>query len=411
MNFVEMLKLAWKSLLSNKLRSLLTMLGIIIGVAAVIMMTAISAGTEATIAEQINGLGSNLVFISAAFQRGGPNEGPTNSRGGLVNADVTAIRDTISGIAGVSVEQDADVSLKYGDTTLTGTTMIGTTPDYQVVRGVSVDNGRFFTDEENTRAAKVVVLGSDIADELFPNGDAVGQEISANNVKLTVIGVLAPKGLVSGTDFDQLIYAPIQLVFKKFTPSMFARIFGDQVRQIFVSVDSKADINDVVNQITILLQKRHNVTTDTQDFTIRTQADIISARESTTSSFRTLLAGVAAVSLIVGGIGIMNIMLVSVTERTREIGLRQALGATPGDIQVQFLAEALMLSLVGGLIGVLVGIGGSMLYAKLGGMRTVIVPYTVLLSFFSAAVVGIFFGFIPARQAAQLDPIVALRHD
>jgi putative ABC transport system permease protein len=411
MNFGEMLKVSWKSITSNKLRSLLTMLGIIIGVAAVIMMMAISAGTEATIAEQINGLGSNLIFISAAFQRGGPNEGPQNSRGGLVNSDVTAIRDTISGVAGVSVEQDADVTVKYGDTTLTGTTVVGTTPDYLVVRSVSVGNGRFFTDQENTQAAKVVILGSAVADKLFPNGDAVGQEIDVNNVKLTVIGVLAPKGLVSGTDFDQLLYTPIQLVFKKFTPSQFARIFGDRVRQIFVSVDSKANINDVVQQISILLEKRHNVTADAPDFNIRTQADIIATRESTTASFRNLLAGVAAVSLIVGGIGIMNIMLVSVTERTREIGLRQAVGATPGDIQVQFLAEALMLSLVGGLIGILVGIGGSMLYAQLGGMRTVVLPYTVVLSFCSAALVGIFFGFIPARQAAQLDPIVALRHD
>ncbi len=411
MNFGEMLKVAWKSLTSNKLRSLLTMLGIIIGVAAVIMMMAISAGTEATIAEQINGLGSNLIFISASFQRGGPNEGPTNQRGGLVNSDVTAIRDTISGIAGVSVEQDADVTVKYGDTTLTGTTVIGTTPDYLVVRSVSMGTGRFFTSQENDRADKVVVLGSAVAEKLFPGGDALGQEISANNVKLTVIGVLAPKGLVSGTDFDQLLYSPINLVFKKFTPSQFARIFGDRVRQIFVSVDNNVKINDVVSQITILLAKRHNVTTDAPDFNIRTQADIISARESTTSSFRNLLAGVAAVSLIVGGIGIMNIMLVSVTERTREIGLRQAVGATPGDIQTQFLAEALMLSLVGGLIGVLVGIGGSMLYGQIGGMRTVILPYTVVLSFGSAALIGIFFGFIPARQAAQLDPIVALRHD
>jgi putative ABC transport system permease protein len=411
MNFGEMLKVAWKSLTSNKLRSLLTMLGIIIGVAAVIMMMAISAGTEATISEQIIGLGSNLIFISAAFQRGGPNEGPANSRGGLVNSDVTAIHDTISGVAGVSVEQDADVTVKYGDTTLTGTTVIGTTPDYLIVRSVSVGNGRFFTNEENTLASKVVVLGSAVATKLFNGADPLGQEISLNNVKVTVIGVLAPKGLVSGTDFDQLLYTPIQLVFKKFTPSQFARIFGDQVRQIFVSVDNNVKINDVVQQISILLEKRHNVTADAPDFTIRTQADIISARESTTSSFRTLLAGVAAVSLVVGGIGIMNIMLVSVTERTREIGLRQAVGATPGDIQIQFLTEALMLSLVGGFIGVLVGIGGSMLFAKFGGMRTVIVPYTVMLSFCSAALIGIFFGFIPARQAAQLDPIVALRHD
>ena len=411
MNINELLKAAWKSLTSNKLRSLLTMLGIIIGVAAVIMMLAISAGTEATIAEQINGLGSNLVFIQASFQRGGPGEGPANSKGGLVNSDVDAIRQKISGVAGVSVEQDSDVTVKLGDTTLTGIALIGTTPDYPTVRGVKVGSGRWFTTQETDLGSKVVVLGSDVATQLFPNSSPLGQSITVNNTKLAVVGVLAAKGMAAGTNFDQQMYSPIQLVFKKFIPNQFARIFGDRVRQIFVSVDSKANINDVVNQITILLASRHKVAMDALDFNIRTQADIISARESTTATFRTLLAWVAGVSLIVGGIGIMNIMLVSVTERTREIGLRQAIGATPGDIQIQFLSEALMLSLVGGLIGVLVGVGGSYLFGSAGGMRTVIVPYSIGLSFTSAALVGIFFGFIPARRAAQLDPIVALRHD
>jgi len=411
MNISELLKAAWKSLTSNKMRSLLTMLGIIIGVGAVIMMMAISAGTEATIAEQINGLGSNLIFISASFQRGGPGEGPANPKGGLVNADVDAIRQRISGIAGVSVEQDSDVTIKFSDTTLTGIALIGTTPDYTTVRGVTVGSGRWFTQEETTLGSKVVVLGSDVATQLFPNSSPIGQSITVNNTKLAVIGVLASKGLAAGTNFDQQIYGPIQLVFKKFIPNQFARIFGDRVRQIIVSADSKANIDEVVNQITILLANRHKVTMDALDFSIRTQSDIINARESTTATFRTLLAWVAGVSLIVGGIGIMNIMLVSVTERTREIGLRQAIGATPGDIQVQFLSEALMLSLVGGLIGVLVGVGGSYLFGSFGGMRTVIVPYSIGLSFSSAALVGIFFGYIPARRAAQLDPIVALRHD
>jgi len=192
---------------------------------------------------------------------------------------------------------------------------------------------------------------------------------------------------------------------------MFARIMGDRVRTIFVSVDKSADMDHVSQQISILLAKRHNVTLTSLDFNIRTQEDIISTQESTTSSFRTLLAWVAGVSLIVGGIGIMNIMLVSVTERTREIGLRQAVGATPGDIQVQFLSEALMLSLIGGLIGVLAGVGGSQMFGQLSSMRTVIVPYSVVLSFSSAALIGIFFGYIPAQKAAQLDPIEALRHE
>jgi putative ABC transport system permease protein len=192
---------------------------------------------------------------------------------------------------------------------------------------------------------------------------------------------------------------------------MFARFMGDQVRMIIVSVDEKANMEEVVQQITYLLANRHEVTLDSLDFTIRTQDDIIATQESTTASFRTLLAWVAGVSLIVGGIGIMNIMLVSVTERTREIGLRQAVGATPSDIQIQFLAEALMLSLIGGLVGVLAGIGGGILFGALSDMRTVIAPYSIILSFTSAALIGIFFGYTPAQRAARLDPIDALRHE
>jgi putative ABC transport system permease protein len=412
MNYREIIHTAWSSILSNKLRSILTMLGVIIGVAAVIMMIAIGAGTEATIAEQINGLGSNLIFISESFNRGGPNEGPTNQQGGLKYTDVAAIRDQVKGIAGVSVERSADnLTAKFNDITLESLTLVGTTPDFLTVRGLAIGSGRFFTDDEVTKASKVVVLGKTVAETLFPDSDPLGQVISVDNVNLTVIGVMAPKGLVSGTDFDAQIYSPIQLVFKKFTPSMFARIVGDRVRTIYVSVEEGGDMQSVINQVTILLANRHKVSTDSLDFNIRTQSDIIKTQESTTASFRTLLAGVAGVSLIVGGIGIMNIMLVSVTERTREIGLRQAIGATPLDIRVQFLSEALMLSLFGGILGVIVGVGGSYLYGAIGGMRTVVLPYSVLLSFLSSAIVGIFFGYVPAKNAAELDPIVALRHE
>ena len=411
MKLSEVIHSAWKSLTSNKLRSLLTMLGVIIGVAAVIIMIAISSGTEATIAEKINGLGSNLLFINASIQRGGPNQGPQNQKGGLVYSDVTAIRDQISGVAGVSVEQQASVTLKAGDTTLTEITTVGTTPDYPTVRGVSVGSGTWFTEQDNTRVNKVVVLGSSLATKLFGTADPLGQTLYANNTQVTVIGVLAPKGLSAGTDFDSLMYTPINMVFKKFSPSMFARIMGDRVRTIYVSVEKSANMDDVITQVSLLLANRHKVTLDAADFAITTQSDIIKTQESTTSSFRTLLAWVAGVSLIVGGIGIMNIMLVSVTERTREIGLRQAIGATPGDIQTQFLSEALMLSLFGGLVGVLSGVGGAQLFGQLSGMRTVIVPYSLLLSFSSAALIGIFFGFVPAQKAAQLDPIVALRHE
>jgi putative ABC transport system permease protein len=411
MNIREIFNSAWKSLLSNKLRSLLTMLGVIIGVAAVIVMIAVSAGTEATISESINALGTNLLFISASISRAGPGGGPLNSRGGLTYNDVTAIREQIKGVAGVSVEQQASETLKYGNTTLSSVSIVGTTPDYTTVRNVSVGSGRWFTADEQTRSVKVVILGSVIAKELFGTADPIGETIIASNTQLAVIGVLAPKGLAGGTDFDKQIYTPISVVFKKFTPSMFGRIMGDRVRTIFVSVDTNADMSHVSQQITILLAKRHNVSLTSLDFTVQTQEDIISTQESTTSSFRTLLAWVAGVSLIVGGIGIMNIMLVSVTERTREIGLRQAVGATPGDIRVQFLTEALMLSLIGGLIGVLGGVGGSEMFGQLSSMRTVIMPYSIVLSFSSAALIGIFFGYIPANKAAQLDPIDALRHE
>jgi putative ABC transport system permease protein len=411
MSLVEVIRIAWKSLMSNKLRSILTMLGVIIGVAAVIMMVAISAGTEATIAERINGLGSNLLFINQAFTRGGPNQGPQNQKGGLVYSDVTAIRGQVPGVAGVSVEQQSSVTLKSGNNTLDSMTVVGTTPDYTTVRNVKIGSGRFITTQDNDRVEKVVVLGSGVATELFGEEDPVGQTVYANNTQMVVIGVMAPKGLSGGTDFDSLVYAPINVVFKKLSPSMFARFMGDRVRTIYVSVDPKASMTVVKEQITQLLETRHKVTVDTLDFAITSQSDIISTQESTTASFRTLLAWVAGVSLIVGGIGIMNIMLVSVTERTREIGLRQAVGATPSDIQVQFLSEALILSLFGGLLGVLVGVGGSQLFGQLSSMRTVILPYSILLSFSSSALIGVFFGYVPAQKAAQLDPIEALRHE
>jgi putative ABC transport system permease protein len=409
MHPAKVIQIAWKGLSSNKLRSLLTMLGVIIGVGAVIVMISISAGTEAAIEEQITGLGSNLVYLQSSFSRGGIGQG--QSTGGLVFDDAVAIDDEISGVAGVVVEQNSAETVKVGSVTIETVEILGTTADFPSVRDMTIQSGRYLNQNDIDRKAKVAVLGSSLAEELFGETPPVGQVVTVGNVKLTVIGVLEEKGLVGNTDFDSRIYIPITVVFEKFTPSFFARMVGDRVRMITVELEEGADAENVILQIELLLTRRHDVSLDEPDFVVSTQQDVIETQEATTEAFRSLLAWVASVSLIVGGIGIMNIMLVSVTERTREIGIRQSVGATPNDIRFQFLAEALLLSLVGGLIGVLAGIGGSWLFGALGDMPTVVVPSSIILAFTSATAVGIFFGYFPANKAAQLDPIEALRHE
>jgi putative ABC transport system permease protein len=276
---------------------------------------------------------------------------------------------------------------------------------------MEIADGRYFTDTDIERKKKVAVLGSSMAEELFGDSNPIGQYITVGTSKLVVIGVFAEKGSVGNTDYDSRIYIPISVVFQKFTPSMFARIMGDSIRMIYVEVDPEMNLEDIITQIELLLVKRHDVTLDTADFSVTTQQDIINTQESTTAAFRNLLAWVAGVSLIVGGIGIMNIMLVSVTERTREIGIRQSVGATPSDIRLQFLTEALLLSVVGGLLGTVVGVGGSYIFGALSDMRTVVSVASIFLAFGSAAIVGAFFGYYPANQAAQLDPIEALRYE
>jgi len=406
-------QIAWKGLARNKMRSLLTMLGVIIGVSAVIIMISISAGTEATIEEQITGLGSNLIFVQANFTRGGvgPGGGGQGQSGGLVYDDAFAIAEQVNGVHAVVVEQNSSETVRVGNTTIEGVSILGTTPDFPSVRDMTIANGRYFNQSEVDRDQKVAVLGSSLVEELFGGEIPVGQVVTVGNTKLTVIGVLEEKGLVGEIDYDSRLYMPITVVFQKFTPSQFARIMGDRVRMIYVEVAEDADLDDVILQTELLLARRHDVSLEEPDFIVTTQQDIIQTQEATTEAFRDLLAWVAAVSLLVGGIGIMNIMMVSVTERTREIGIRQSVGASPNDIRWQFLAEALLLSLVGGLIGVGTGIGGAWLFGELGGMRTLVVPNSILLAFSSAAAVGIFFGFYPANKAAQLDPIEALRHE
>ena len=410
MKLSEIFRVALEGLSSNKTRSLLTMLGVIIGVAAVIIMMAVSAGTEATIAERINSLGANLIFVSPSFGRGSPSQ-KGMPRPSLVYSDAEALAKQISGAVGVSVEQNSNQTVKYGNVSISDVEILGTTPDFPSVREVEVASGRFFNDEEVERTSKVAVLGATLAKELFGAADPTGQKITVGSTKLTVIGVMAKSGSVSGQDWDSRLYTPITVVFSKFLPSMLAAMMGNSVRTIYVQAKDQASIDDTIQQIKLLLAKRHDVTLDQPDFTVQTQQNIIDTQASTTASFRSLLGWVAGVSLVVGGIGIMNIMLVSVTERTREIGIRQSVGASESDIRWQFLSEALMLSLVGGLIGVLSGVGGSWLFGQLGTMRTVLVPDSIVLAFASAAVVGVFFGYYPANKAAQLDPIQALRHE
>jgi putative ABC transport system permease protein len=407
MNLRETFKVAWEGISSNKIRSLLTMLGVIIGVAAVIVMMAVSAGTEAAIEEQISDLGSNLIIITAQGAARMP--GSTGGGDALEYEDALAIEQQVSGIVGVAAEQYAPGQVVKAGAVNVEVDAIGTMVSYPEVRGVEVGEGRFFTQQDLDRAAKVVVLGYQTAQDLFGDQDPIGQTINVGNIKLTVIGVMAEKGMVGDTDYDQRAYAPITVAFKYFA---FNKRAGETVRIIYVSAESQEKMDSAIIQITSLLNRRHEKTEfDNPFFAVTTQDDIIETQEATTGAFRDLLTWVAGVSLLVGGIGIMNIMLVSVTERTREIGLRQALGAAPGDIRLQFLIEALVVSLVGGLIGIVAGVAGSQLFGQTSDMRTVVVMESIILAFASAATVGIFFGFYPANKAAQLDPIEALRHE
>jgi putative ABC transport system permease protein len=394
---------AWEGLMLNKVRSFLTTLGVIIGVASVIIMLAVSAGTEVAIADQINALGANLIIVSPA--RGIPGASRT-----MTIEDALAIGDQVVGVTGISAEQAPPSQIvKSSEVTLEEIAVIGTTAEFPEVRDYAVASGRYFDASEDERKAKVAVLGAGIASDLFGETDPLGQTVTVGTTKLTVIGVMEAKGMVADVDYDGRVYLPINLVFQKYMTTI--NIGADRVRTIYVKAESPDKIPSVINQITAVLAERHDVEASKPDFTVQTQQDIIATQEATTSAFRDLLGWVAGVSLVVGGIGIMNIMLVSVTERTREIGLRQALGARPSDVLLQFLLEAVILSLAGGLVGVLLGVGGAYLFGMLGTMQTAIVPLSIPLAFGAAAVVGIFFGYYPATQAAKLDPIVALRHE
>jgi len=405
MNFQALLRVAWQALVRNAFRSLLTTLGIIIGVSAVITSMAIGSGARAAVAAQLARLGSNLIIvIPGSIVSGGVNLG-AGARQSLTVQDATSIAKEIPGVAGVAPQTQISAQVVASGNNWS-TTILGTSPSWLQVQNWTVAQGSFFTDADMKSASKSAVLGATVAANLFPAGDAVGSTIDIKGAPFTVIGVLQAKGQSGfGRDQDDQVVVPLT--------SMQLRLNGQTwLGSITISAQSPDVVNTVVSSTQALLRLNHRLTPGEQDdFSVRNIADVQAAASETSRIQSLLLAGVAAVSLIVGGIGIMNIMLVSVTERTREIGIRLAVGARQRDVLMQFLVEAIALACIGGLIGVALGLLASLLTSKLAGWNVIVAPSSILVSFGFAALIGILFGFYPARRASQLNPIEALRHE
>jgi putative ABC transport system permease protein len=408
-NGTATIAVALRSLRINALRSALTMLGIIIGVAAVITMVAVGAGAQDRVAAQIESLGANLIIIfNGSASSGGARMGAGSNRS-LTESDAEALRG-IDAIEAAAPMVSKTLQMVNGNLNWSSSTQ-GTTPDYLVAREWAVAAGRSFGPEEVRSAAKVVLLGGTVAENLFPDSDALGASVRLNKVPFTVIGLLAEKGQnAGGQDQDDIALIPISTAKKR----VFGRQRGrpDSVSMILVKVREAERMAEAEEQVNEMLRVRHRIGPgQTDDFTVRNLSEIMATREASSRILSILLAAVASVSLLVGGIGIMNIMLVSVTERTREIGLRMAVGARRRDILVQFLVEAVTLSLIGGLIGIALGMGASVAIARLADWPVLIQSSSLVIAFVFAGAVGIFFGFYPARKAAQLDPIDALRYE
>ena len=410
MNILGLLRVAMRALAVNKLRSLLTMLGIIIGVAAVIVMIAVGGGAQKRVEEQIQSLGSNLLLIlSGARTQGGVRLG-VGSNYTLSEDDAIAINREIPGaIAAPALRGGAQVI--WGNTNW-ATQIYGTTNEYLEVRQWALADGRAFEAGEMTGAGKVCIVGQTVVRQLFADADPIGQVIRIKRVPFTVIGVLENKGQsMMGTDQDDIIVVPIGTARGRVLGS--ANLAKQRaVSTIWVKVAEGLDTKVVEEQVRSLLRQRHRLQAEAEDdFSLRNLAEVMAAQEASSRVLALLLAAVASVSLVVGGIGIMNIMLVSVTERTREIGLRMAVGARTRDILGQFLVEAVTLSLLGGLVGIAIGVTAAVAIAQFAGWRIVLAPESVMLAVAFAFAIGVFFGFYPARKAARLNPVEALRFE
>jgi putative ABC transport system permease protein len=405
MRYFVILKAAFRALRRNKLRTALTMLGIIIGVGAVIAMVGIGNGAKAQVQARIAALGQNVIMVfSGSVNRGGVFTG-FGGAGTLTVEDALAMGKDVPGVTAVSPEVRSGAQIMAGNNNWQ-TSIMGESVDYLIIRQWEIADGVMFSDSDVRSAAKVCILGKTTADKLFPDDDPVGKTIRIKNVPMKVLGVLKAKGAsMMGSDQDDTVIVPYTTGMKRFAGVT-------MLRSINVQAVSAEQMAEVQNGIAELLRQRHRIQPGRDDdFMMRNQQEIAEAMSATTEVMTALLAAIASVSLLVGGIGIMNIMLVSVTERTREIGIRMAVGARGRDILLQFLIEAVALSSTGGLLGIGMGIGGARLITMIKQWPTLISPDSVIIAFAFSAAVGVFFGFYPARKASQLDPIDALRYE
>ena len=405
MRFLGAFRIAFRALLRNKTRATLTMLGVIFGVGAVIATVSLGDGARVMVQQQIATMGENVILVYAGnFSRGGVSYGFGNMPT-LTAEDLEAIRREIPGVRNVSPEVRSSRQVIAGSQNAY-TSIYGVSPEYFPIRSWTLKDGDFFTENDVRRAAKVAVIGKTVSDELFNGGIAVGQVVRVGNVPFTIVGELNSKGTsVGGSDYDDCLLVPYTSAMK--------RLFGmTSFRCINIQSESMEIMSPVQEHIRELLRQTHKIPAGRDDdFHIHTQEEIASAMSQTQETMRYLLGGVAIVSLLVGGIGIMNIMLVSVTERTREIGIRMALGARTRDVLAQFLIEAVTLSCTGGLIGIAVGIAASKILTAAKNWPTLTSPQAMVIAFLFSVAVGIFFGFYPARKASRLDPIEALRYE